>query len=328
MSIQSRQAVRLIKFIAEMKKNNYPNASSFVKLLKQADLEENIACACSIRTVMRDIETLQTEYHAPIEYDAANHGYYLTDPSWELQAPVMSDDILSMTLLGTKLATDILPKPIKEEVESAVEKMLANNSSEFFDEAMIESLLCATGIKAAVDPVVFKKIFDAWRHHQVLKITYIKPNEEPTERLFEPHIIAFYHGIWYIKGYDFGKKDAKSLAVQRISTAVFAGKSFLTDKKLLENTRQNGLFEYPKVEGIRLKCDASISFYLREHQKAKQFAIEPQDDGSLIVTLQPSIEHEVIKWIMGEAGHIEVLQPIELRRKVAEAARKVLERNS
>lgn len=328
MSIQSRQAVRLIKFIAELKKNNYPNASSFAKLLRQADLEENIDCACSVRTVMRDIETLQTEYHAPIEYDAANHGYYLTDPSWELQAPVMSDDILSMTLLGTKLASDILPQPIRAEVESAVEKVLASNSSEFFDEAMIQSMLCATGIKAAVKPEVFKKIFDAWRHHQVLKITYVKPNDEPSERLFEPHIIAFYHGIWYIKGYDFGRKDAKSLAVQRISTAVFAGRSFITDKKLLENTRQNGLFEYPKIEGIRLKCDASISFYLREHQKAKQFAIEPQDDGSLIVALRPSIEHEVIKWILGEAGHIEVLQPIELRRKVADAAKRILEKNS
>ena len=328
MSIQSRQAVRLIKFIAELKKNNYPNASSFAKLLRQADLEENIACACSVRTVMRDIETLQTEYHAPIEYDAANHGYYLTDPSWELQAPVLSDDILSMTLLGTKLASDILPEPIRAEVESAVEKVLANNSSDFFDEAMIQSMLCATGIKAAVKPEVFKKIFDAWRHHQVLKITYVKPNEEPSERLFEPHIIAFYHGIWYIKGYDFGRKDVKSLAIQRISTAVFAGKSFITDKKLLESTRQNGLFEYPKIEGIRLKCDASISFYLREHQKAKQFAIEPQDDGSLIVTLRPSIEHEVIKWILGEAGHIEVLQPIELRRKVADAAKRILEKNS
>ena len=262
MSIQSRQAVRLIKFIAEMKKNNYPNASSFVKLLRRADLEENIACACSVRTVMRDIETLQTEYHAPIEYDAANHGYYLTDPSWELQAPVMSDDILSMTLLGTKLASDILPQPIRAEVECAVEKVLASNRSDFFDEAMIQSLLCATGIKAAVKPEVFKKIFDAWRHHQVLKITYVKPNEEPSERLFEPHIIAFYHGIWYIKGYDFGRKDVKSLAIQRISTAVFAGKSFITDKKLLESTRQNGLFEYPKIEGIRLKCPASPMIHL------------------------------------------------------------------
>jgi proteasome accessory factor B len=328
MSVQSRQAVRIIKFIAELKKNNYPNASSFAKLLRKADVDENFACACSVRTIMRDIETLQRDYHAPIEYDAANRGYFLLNPDWELQAPIMSDDILSMTLLGTKLATDILPEPFKGEVESAVERTLASNSSEFFDEAMIESLLCATGIKAAVDPDIFKTVFDGWRRHRVLDITYEKPNSPMSKRLFEPHIIAFHHGIWYVKGYDYGKKEAKSLAIQRISKVSFTPKTFFTDKKLLENTRKNGLFEYPRISGIRLKCDGCIAFFLYEHQKTRKFKIEHQDDGSLIITLRPAIEHEVIQWIMGEVGHIEVLEPSSLRQKVAAAARKILERNS
>ena len=328
MSVQSRQAVRIIKFIAELKKNNYPNASSFAKLLRRADNDENIACACSIRTIMRDIETLQRDYHAPIEYDAAQRGYYLRNSDWELQAPIVTDDILSMTLLGTKLATDILPEPFKSEVENAVEKTLASNSSEFFDEAMIESLLCATGIKAAVDPNTFKTVFDGWRRHKVLNLTYEKPNAPVSERLFEPHIIAFHHGIWYVKGYDYGKKEAKCLAIQRIASVSFAGKFFETDKKLLEKTRKDGLFEYPKISGIRLKCDACIAFFLHEHQKVKKFTIEHQDDGSLVITLLPAIEHEVIQWIMGEVGHIEVLEPLSLRQKVAAAAKKILERNS
>ena len=33
MSVQSRQALRLMKFVAEMRKNNYPNAGSFARLL-------------------------------------------------------------------------------------------------------------------------------------------------------------------------------------------------------------------------------------------------------------------------------------------------------
>ena len=65
-----------------------------------------------------------------------------------------------------------------------------------------------------------------------------------------------------------------------------------------------------------------------EHQKIKKFKLEPQTDGSLIVTLRPAFEHEVIRWVLGEAGHIEVLYPAELRRKVAAAAQKVCERNS
>ena len=62
MSVQSRQTLRLMKFVAEMRKNNFPNAGSFARLLRRADEEENIPCTCSTRTVMRDIETLKNEY--------------------------------------------------------------------------------------------------------------------------------------------------------------------------------------------------------------------------------------------------------------------------
>lgn len=172
MSVQARQALRLMKFIAEMKKNNYPNASRFAKLLREMDVNENMDCACSPRTVLRDIEILQTEYHAPIAYDAGRRGYYLKNHDWEFSVPIMGDELLSMTLLGTRLASDLLPEPIKTDVTTAVEKALTGNSSEFFDEAMIESLLCATGIKAAVDPAIFKDIFEGWRRHQVLALTY------------------------------------------------------------------------------------------------------------------------------------------------------------
>ena len=60
----------------------------------------------------------------------------------------------------------------------------------------------------------------------------------------------------------------------------------------------------------------------------KKFKIERQDDGSLIITLKPAFEHEVIRWVLGEAGRIEVLYPLELRQKVAAAGRKICERNS
>ena len=327
MSVQSRQALRLIKFVAEMKKNNFPNAGSFAKLLRRADVDENFACACSTRTIMRDLETLQNDYHAPLAYNAARRGYYLKNPDWEFTVPIMSDDILSMTLLGTKLASDILPEPIRSDVNSAVEKALTGNHSEFFDEAMIESLLCATGIKAAVDPAIFKKIFDGWRLHQVVAFTYRKPNGEAARHTFEPHIIAFHHGIWYVKGHDCPTGEIKSYAVQRITDADFVTDTFEPDKKLLEQVRHNGLFDYPKIDGVRLHCDASIAFYLYEHQKAKKFKIERQEDGSLIVTLKPAFEHDVIRWVLGESGKIEVLAPPELRAKVAAAGQRIWQRN-
>jgi predicted DNA-binding transcriptional regulator YafY len=316
-----------MKFVAEMRKNNFPNAGSFAKLLRQADVNENIPCKCSSRTIMRDIETLKNDYGAPIEYDPGNRGYFLLNPSWELTVPILSDDVLSMSILGAKLASDILPEPVRGDVNSAVEKALSGNSSSFFDDAMIESILCATGIKAAVDPAIFKKIFDAWRLHQVVELAYRKPNGQKSVRKFEPHIVAFHHGVWYAKGYAYRTKDVKVYAIQRITEVAFADDAFETDKKLVEETRANGIFVYPRIDGIRLRCDASIAFYLYEHQRAKKFRIEPQTDGSLIITLKPAFEHEVIRWILGEGGKIEVLEPAFLREKVAAAGKLLWERN-
>lgn len=328
MSVQSRQALRMMKFVAEMKKNNYPNAASFAELLCQADVDENFSCACSPRTVQRDIETLQNDYHAPMIYDAQQRGYYLKSPDWEFSVPILSDDILSMTLLGTKLASDILPEPLRSDVNTAVEKTLTGNRSEFFDEAMIESLLCASGIKAKVDPVIFKKVFDGWRLHQVVAITYRKPNGEESERKIEPHIIAFHHGIWYAKGYEYRTKNIKSYAIQRILSARFGIDTFETDKKLLAETKRNGLFEYPRIEGVRLLCDPSIAFYLYEHQKIKKFKLERRKDGFLVITLRPAFEHDVIRWILGEGGKISVLDPPGLREKIAAAGKRIAEKNS
>ena len=327
MSVQSRQALRLMKFVAEMRKNNFPNAGSFARLLRRADMEESIPCSCSTRTVMRDIETLKNEYNAPIEYDPVNRGYFLLNPNWELNVPLISDDVLSMSMLSTRLASDFLPEPVKTRANSAMEKALAGNNSAFFDDAMIESILCATGIKSAVDPLVFRKVFDAWRQHQVIKLTYHVPNKKAAVLCFEPHILAFRNGVWYLKGHERGKKEAKVYAIQRISDAAFAGDTFVSDKKLIEETRKNGLFVFPRISGIRLLCDASIAFYIHEHQTVKQFKIEPQSDGSLIITLKPAVEHEVIRWILGESGKIKVLEPDSLRKKVAAAGKLIWEQN-
>ena len=329
MSVQSRQALRLMKFVAELRKNSYPNAGSFAKLLEKANMEEDLSfsCKCSQRTVMRDIKILKNDYHAPIEYDPVNRGYFLVKPDWEFNIPLMNDEVLSMSMLSTRLASDFLPEPVKTKANTAMESALADNGSKFFDDAMIESILCATGIKSAVEPEIFRKIFDAWRKHQVIRLTYHKPNNPGSVRCFEPHILAFRNGIWYAKGYEHGTKDVKVYAIQRISDVAFADDVFVTDKKLIEDTRKNGLFVYPRISGIRLRCDASIAFYLHEHQQVKQFKVEPQTDGSLIITLRPAFEHEVIRWVLGESGKIEVLEPASIREKVAAAAKLIWERN-
>lgn len=328
MDKKSEQLIRKLKFIAEAKKNNYPNASGFAKRLSQYEGEDGEPFGCSPRTIARDIKDLIEVYKAPLEYDATNRGYYLRDPDWEFKVPVFEQDFISMSLLGTKLASDILPSPLNQDVDNAIAQTLAANSSEFFDSAMIESILCASGIKASIDPEIFKSLFDAWRMKQVISLKYKNPKGEISEHEFEPHLIAFHRGIWYVKGYKYRTKEIRLYAVQRILSLHGGIDCFETDKKLLYDTRANGLFNYDKISGIKLHCDASIAFYIYEQQKKFKSKIERQKDDSLIITLNPVVEHEVIRWILAEAGRIQVLEPASLRKKIREAGKNIYEKNS
>ena len=328
MDKKSEQLMRKLKFIAEAKKHNYPNAGKFAKRLAQYEGEDGEPFGCSARTIARDIKVLIEVHKAPLAYDAANRGYYLRDPKWEFTIPIFEEDFVSMSLLGTRLATDILPAPLKQDVNNAVAQTLATNSSEFFDSAMIESILCASGIKASINPEIFKEIFDAWRTKQVVCLTYKTPKGEVAEHEFEPHIIAFHRGAWYTKGYKYGTREIRLYAIQRITGLHCGIDCFETDKKLLDDTRKKGLFNYEKVSGIKLHCDASIAFYIYEQQKKYKSKIERQKDDSLIVTLNPAIEHEVIRWILSEAGRIQVLEPASLRKKIRDAGKNIFEKNS
>ena len=117
-------------------------------------------------------------------------------------------------------------------------------------------------------------------------------------------------------------------AAQRIVSLRNGCASFETDKKLLADTKANGLFNYPKIEGIRLHCDAEIAFYIYEQQKVMKSDLQTQADGSLILGLRPTVEHDVMRWILAEAGRVQVLEPAWLCEKVAAAGRAIAENNS
>ncbi len=328
MPVNKKQSVRFIKIVAELKQNNYPNSRSLCEKFRRADLEENINISCSERTVQRDIEVLRNDLGAPIEYDPAMNGYYLTNNCWELSCPMVCDGLITSSLLGTRMAEDLAPQPLKGMIQESVEKQLATNNSEFLDTAFMQSLIVASGIKASIKPEVFKWVFDGWRKREAIRFHYCKPDGSESERYFEPHLISFHKGIWYTKGFVLPDVKEGVFAIQRMSNVELSGKHFEIDKAIINKVKKEGLFNYPKIEGIKLLCDKSIGFYLHEHQDMKKFKIEVKDDGSLFIELAPAIEHDVIRWVLGEAGKIRILEPEELREKILDAGKKIIEANS
>lgn len=323
MSISSRQMQRLLLIIEELKKNQYPNRNDLIKKYNRCT-----DYSVSARTLARDIETLKNEFNAPIDFDYEANGYYLKNPEWDLDVPVKDKD-LSIFLLGLRIALDIIPEPLRSKIDSDIKTLLCENNVEELSEAMIDSFISNSGTKSTVDPEIFRKVFWAWQNCQVIPFAYKHPDGKESQHNFEPHIISFFKGTWYIKGYEFESRQVNCYAIQRISKIQSSIDCFyFKDKNLIERTKRHGLFETPRVDGIRLRCEPSMATTLQEQQKVRKYKMEYQEDGFVVLTMKPEDENAVLRWVLSEGGKIEVIYPPELRQKVAEAGEKLLKTNS
>ena len=329
MEIHNPQMLRILKFVAEMKKNKFPNAGSFAKLLHETDINENTPCCRSERTIMRDIAVLRKDFHAPIAYDAARRGYYLTSPDWDLEVPVQFTD-LSIFLLGLQFALDIIPDPVRRRIDTDIRSLLTNgkNNVQELSEAMLDSFICSSGTKSSVDPEIFRKVFIAWSQCQTITFCHTTSEGTVSEHKFEPHIISFFKGTWFIKGFEADSREVNCHAIQHLNRIRYVDCFVCKDRNLIKRTRKYGLFETPRIGNIKLRCAPSMAAALHEQQKVRKYRMITEDDGSVILFMKPEDENAVLRWVLSEAGKIEILQPETLRKKAAYCAAKILIINS
>jgi len=326
----SKQVLRLLKFVSELNQNNYPNCSSFLHKLEQLahqydnGKDTSIDLRCSKRTLLRDIDALKHVFNAPLEYDSANQGYYLTRP-WKFTFSQQDNEgLLTGALLGAMMADEIMPAPLNNQIREAVDEELQSNHSDFFDNAFMSSLIIASGVKADIDPETFRLIMDSWRDREVIEFCYQSPNKEPSVRRIAPHIICYHKNLWYVKGEKLPDGEPAVFAIHRISQVKPTGKFFNINRAMVEDVRKNGLFSFPKFDNIVLHGDAEVAFYFYEQEKAQKFRLTAQPDGGVLVRLPPSTEYDVIRWVLGESGKVQVLEPAWLKDKVVAAAEKII----
>ena len=138
MPMGKKQLLRLIRLVAQLKENRYPNCSSFASDMRKADLDENLNVSCTPKTIFRDIQTLKTDFDAPIEFDKTRNGYYLTKRNWSFSCPQNYDDSeMLAAVLGARIAEHIFPQVMQKQIRNAVDNLLTRNNPDFLDKTQM-----------------------------------------------------------------------------------------------------------------------------------------------------------------------------------------------
>ena len=323
MGVTKYNIQRIKRLLAMLKENRYPNYPRFLAEMRRQDIAG--AYNLSARTLQRDIAFLKSEYSAPIEYDFERRGYYLTDPDWSVDIPLLEDSEMRAAVLGARLAENLMPAPVKQEMRSAVDTLLAVNDKGMDEKAVLLSLV-ALGSRTTVKPEVFRVIFDAWQKHRCVKIWYNPVTESESERLIEPHALAFYEGNWYVKAVSRmkdgktvppGQRRASTLALHRIRSAEAVDFIFEPDQKIIDAVNRREIFDFPLVEDIRLRLGPEARKFIGEQFDVTE---ESRDGDCSIVRIAGAPAYRIVNYVLVEGGDAQLLNHPELAAEVIKRA--------
>ena len=327
MNINSKQLLRLIKLVGELKENRYPNCISFSEKLRKMDLDENISLACSPKTVQRDIKLLKNCFNAPIKFDTEKNGFYLAHHGWNFYHPIYSDSEMLASVLGAKIAEEFLPEPLKSEVRKAVDFQLATNNPDFLDTANISSFITSFSKNNIKIPAnIFGKLFEAWKSHHSVEINYETADRKSSTRIIDPYIITFYNGNWYTKAWCHLRKEIRFFALHRIKKIIVTESTYEFDKNILENYDKLNPFNYQSesIKGVELVFNKYSGKYIIDRCIANDYNYNYNSNGSVQVYIESESKYDILCWILCEGSNVKVIKPLSLIKDIKNHCQKIL----
>ena len=327
MAVTKYNIRRLKRLLAMLKENRYPNYPRFLAEMRRQDIAG--AYELSARTLQRDVAFLKHEYGAPIEYDRERRGYFLTDPDWSADIPFLDDPEMRAAVLGARLAENLMPSPVKQEIRSAVDTLLSVNDKGMDENAILLSLV-ALGSRAKVAPEVFRVVFDAWQSRRCVKLSYETLDGRVIAYLAEPHALAFYEGNWYVKavartkdGQNIPreKRRATALALHRVRNAEATNVKFEPDQKIIEAVNRREIFDFPLIKDIRLRLGPEARKYVGEEFDVVE---EKRDGNGFIVRIAAAPAYRIVNYVLVEGGDACLLNHPELAAEVVARAKKAI----
>ena len=328
MPTNKKQLQRLVKFVAMLKENRYPNCYSFVKELRKDDLYKNKNVVCTTKTIQRDILTLKNDFDAPIDYDYENKGYYLKSHGWDFLCPLFEEHEMLAQVIGARITEEIMPEPLRSQVRNAVDFLLTNNNPDFLDTVYVKSLMISPGLRVHIDKDIFNTVFEAWKTHHALDIEYLDAGNRTSKRRIDPHVLAFRDGAWFTIGYCHLREERRTFAIHRIAAAEISNKVFRPSAKIIDSVETDGPFKYKNYQNVKLVCDKSILKSITEKPLHRKQKIETMDKERFRLSIPVVPEYEIMLMVLNQAGLIKVVEPAALRKQVREVAQKILKAHS
>ena len=291
---------------------------------------EEIARRCEVckRTAYRDLKALEAEpYVIPIWQEGTKRGIsegYFLPPIHFTISEALNVFLAARLMLSyarrydpniasifTKL-NSIVPSPLREDIQKTLEWMQRQPRNDKYLQ-------------------VLATLAEAWVSRHRVRIVYRALGaKKAAERIIEPYFIepaATGHAS-YVIAYCHRTKSLRIFKIERIESAEITAETYVIPSDFNASAYLSsswGIEVGSKVKTIKLKFIPELARIMEETIWHPSQVVQKQRDGSVIVTLRVTETSELLSWILGWGGRVEILEPKELGREVIESARAMLE---
>ncbi len=304
---------RVARMIEEINKGRYPNVEHFCREFEIAP-----------RTALGDIRYLKENMQQEILYDKYRGGYYNKNPKKELpQFNLTHGEVFALTL-GKEMLSQYTGTSFEPLLRSAIEKIcerLPQNVN-----VNIDDIKCMVKFHSnSVIPISKKLFLDinrACEKSLPVSIVYFGAKRgDTTERTIHPYRIIENRSTWYVVGHCRLRNDLRMFALHRIKSYKLIDERFrmpetLDIDKWLESAFQ--LEHGDPEQTVKVRFQPLSARYIRERSWHPSQQLEEHPDGACTLEFKSQNIEEAKRWVLTYGADAEVLEPIELRKLVAD----------
>lgn len=287
------------------------------------------------RTVYRDLQALNAAgfpLHERGETDSNGMRWALEKTTRITEYLALSTRELVALFLARSALTPLTDTPFYKDLQAAfakIEEKLGSRHRDYFqgldEEFRFES---APKWGLGVDASIIETVRTACAERQVLSITYISTHSGRTDaRTVGPHYLYFAKGALYFVGEDLGDQIIKVFSVPRIQAASLTEDAYAKDPTSPEEFFGSsfGIFRGKTPVAVRIRVLPPLATYLKERQWHSSQAVMSLEGGAIEMRFDVALTPDLEQWILGFGARVEVLEPEELRSRLATEAKALLD---
>ena len=308
-TLNKKMLERLIIIHNAIKAGMYPDLQKLRKLYCEQTGYSKVGEA----TIYRDINTLRTYFHAPLDFDKENGGYYYMDDNWDFALnSISTEDVFYLSAAKT-LLSNFEGSPIYNSISDVIN--FITDTQYVRKSSMLDRIAVAPVPEVNVDKEIWKNLLEAFRNNYIVEFDYNgRWNTETTHRKVAPYQFLFDNGLCFIFGYSYEREAERIFSLSRIKNLMVTSEHFdLPENYEFSNRCGGGKF------GIFISdnCeDFVIDLYndAREIVKEQLFSdnqtvIEFEEEQKTRITFSSTQTLRIMEWILSQGANAIPVSP-------------------